>query len=179
MLAVCKQVRTEASPIYYGTNTFEVYTELAEFDSLTVWLTALVQRCGTKPFLRLRIQVYGRIWHKLRHLFPLLNAIRQTGLNLQKTPQMVYGSERKDEVVMSIFSRTGLDRHIIPVLTEAHDLGIRAFQEGWTEEWLEMEFLEWTAAKAQMPSAKAREALLRKQGRKEKRQLTLLATNEQ
>ena len=153
ILAVSRQIREEALPIYFNTNKFMINTKMAELPIVAEWVTRTVENCGLKAFetpeRRLLIVIFDAEWATFESIFPLAEMARATGMdekmllmgihdNLEpmRNPSAEERQKRK-AVEESICALQG-------VLQGALRFGLQARTEGLDAEDFEVAF-QWSA----------------------------------
>ncbi|CAK1360259.1 uncharacterized protein RHO25_003571 [Cercospora beticola] len=127
LLLMSKQVRLEARPLYYSLAKFQVFTYARNLAALFELLNSITESLEPIPGARwpikhVEIYIIKAKWSDFRHLLSLAQIT------------MKYPVE-----VNRVYNTFG---HVIE---KAQELGMRGHQEGWTEEWLAIEFEEWVA----------------------------------
>ncbi|KAK3710821.1 hypothetical protein LTR37_010045 [Vermiconidia calcicola] len=94
MLRVSKQIRSEASLMYYCKNTFIVDIKRCgwhQFAQLAAWLGSIKQLCGVTPLGCIKYRLWPCHWLLLLEAMqPLVETVHETGLQLQKSSNEHY-----------------------------------------------------------------------------------------
>ncbi|KAI6837895.1 hypothetical protein KC332_g5159 [Hortaea werneckii] len=94
LLQVSRNIRDEASKMYYGSNSFIARTKLTDFAKLGTWLEALRRRCGRQPLHAFRISVIDVTWLGLYNAVDLCTAIATSGIELKPLNSPLWRSTR-------------------------------------------------------------------------------------
>ncbi|KAK4495778.1 hypothetical protein PRZ48_013046 [Zasmidium cellare] len=166
LLRVSKQVRVEASCVFYGNNRFRMDAALTsrQFATHVEVCRNIVKTCGPRPFYRLVFDlndVRTELFKEIEHLLPLLELMRDLQFEPDQkcTPGVPLEADDKASSIdsgSSVFKgvRYVIGRH---VLGRAIVLGRRARDERWTESELQekfTKFIEFAAKGNQMSMRK-------------------------
>ena len=125
-------IRQEASAMYFKSNDFNISMNLADMDKATEWLQIIIRRCGNDPFQHLSFYMTKSFWEELENALPLAKLYFENELTLRPLPL---------PTLPSLFHMEDPLREVFPrALEEVIDLGKRAGEEGWSEDWLDVEF---------------------------------------
>ena len=151
LLAVCKQIREEARPLYYANNSFEITTYIWQIHMVAAWISSRIGVCASPSFHELRIDLLGGPWTELDRLSSFLQLIRRLGLSLSAKQSILLISNgpfpdntsgrkllENSVKVMRRFANC-YDEALCQALTMAEN----ANKEGWSEECLDFEFCSW------------------------------------
>lgn len=130
LLAVSRQIRTEAGCIHYKKHQWVIWAEIDELQIATDWLCSLSHKYGPMPFNDLQIVIQSLRWADFQKLLPLIETMRARKL----TTQDINMTETSDYPPL---------RLIISSLSEGLQLGHRAGREGWTAVELKKKFEKW------------------------------------
>lgn len=172
LLSVGKNVRVEASSIYFGLNRFSVCIYPQDIEPVSAWLRSVVLRCGNQPFGNFHFFVVSRefFWPDLYDMLPMVELFAQTGLKLNPGTMTYYESvdrfarTRRNYLLRSNISTAdaltyttveiplfvmSCDRKdkLPAAIQEAVDMGIQAYNEKWEEDKLDKEFDGWFNSK--------------------------------
>lgn len=124
------QIQHEATSIFYSANIFRADVQSLDFSKIVQRLRGVIAEHGvTKPILAIHM-------HKLRiedleKVITLVKLMAETDLVLK--PKFVpYHRGFKH-----------LKKALLPDLDNAVDLGKKAYEQEWSEQWLEDGFIQW------------------------------------
>ena len=156
ILRAAKMIRQEASAMYFKSNDFNISMNLADMDKATAWLQIIIRRCGNDPFQHLGFYMTKSFWEELENALPLAKLYVENELTLRPLPL---------PTLPSLFHMEDPLREVFPrALEEVIDLGKRAGEEGWSEDWLDVEFGTWLDEK--LSEVVPRKAKVAKRGRR-------------
>ncbi|KAI7163502.1 hypothetical protein KC349_g1363 [Hortaea werneckii] len=145
LLQVSRNIRDEASKMYYGSNSFIARTKLVDFAKLGAWLETLCRRCGRRPLHAFRISVIDVTWLGLYNAVDLCKAIATSGVELKPLTSPLWRSTRAR--IIGVDSLIQLNRRwhysIERPLNEALSIVRIAKAGGRTEEWLGRKLVCW------------------------------------
>lgn len=152
LLQTCKQIRKDASPMWYKAQSFCMYAG-EEPDKVAIYvgkLRSVIDRCGPNPFKKFYFCIPAQysLWPKLDEILPFLDFIRETGFEPAteeyKPNLSVRGQDRKAVNYSSVFSMPSANHATLQrVLEDAVTLGRKARHEDWSEEKLAAQFAAW------------------------------------
>lgn len=185
LLQSCKTIRSEAFTMYYKLNEFEASLQLSDAQRASDWLRNMVKRCGNEPFKHFTFFITNTVWSDLHSSRRLATFFSEHNLVLTPVPCRPSGD------IMSKWSswrRESFERYRKPeyecvfrmddpaqtsfriALEEAADLGRKAREEDWSEDWFEYEFGSWLDDKLSSKEAsRARTAVKWRQKQKRER----------
>ena len=156
ILKVNKSIRSEASAMYYKSNDLQIRVKMADFEAASAWLRNVVARCGSHPFRHFAFCPCNAAWANLHYLRDLVQLLRETGFQYPQVPAYY---EPRDSSIFLFPSGFGWG-NLGPSLDEAVELGKKASVEGWSEDWLDVEFGWWVEEKQETgPGAIMRQKL--------------------
>jgi hypothetical protein len=151
LLFVSKNVREEASAVFYKLNDFTIEIDLPQFSQMTAWLERLVDRCGPRLFSTLHISIPHPIWKHLQHARDLARLIQSSGLNVVPGPCaegtcLNFKSNSKSSTCTKA-SLLCVPRHrnrtLRLALLEVVEIAVMAVKEGWEKAKLERMMYRW------------------------------------
>ncbi|KAK5126081.1 hypothetical protein LTR85_011436 [Meristemomyces frigidus] len=134
LLLACKQTRREASPLFYANNALYGTIRNLDFD-IVVHRLRRIHRLGIQTVDLIDFRIIGQYGQRrtLKPLLPFVQLFADTGIEL-KAPEgcdlYSWGPE--------VYRGTHF-AHII----EAQEMCTKAYKEGWSQEMLEDQFVQW------------------------------------
>lgn len=147
ILQASKEIRAEASAIYYANNEFELGVTTKEFEQASQWIRTVVGRCGIKPFKRLIFDVRQAFLKDLGELLPLARLLHDTGVNLGN--KKCSNQDCREDCSFCVargscaFIMSWSQHSLRQALKEVARLGVLARNEDWSSQWLDVEFGLW------------------------------------
>ena len=155
VLRAARMIQQEASAMYFKSNDFNISMNLADMEMATEWLQTIIRRCGNDPFQHLSFYMTKSFWEELEYALPLAKLYFENELVMRPLPL---------PTPPSLFHMEDPLREVFPrALEEVIDLGKRAGEEGWSEDWLDVEFGTWLDEK--LSEVVPRKAKVAKTGR--------------
>lgn len=158
LLLTCKQIRSEATSIFYGTRRWKMSLRLGA-DTMIHFVSRmrdLVAMHGSNPFMGIHINVTHHVWPHLQNMLPLLELMRETGFDPAReryVPQptdWIYEGKRC-ESRSSVFNMCNSmysfyeKGNVQLVLESALVMARRARAEGWSAEELAKYFARFVS----------------------------------
>ncbi|KAI6900029.1 hypothetical protein KC318_g6680 [Hortaea werneckii] len=149
LLQVSRNIRDEASKMYYGSNSFIARTKLVDFAKLGAWLEILCRRCGRQPLHDFRISVVDVTWLGLYNALDLCKAIATSGIELEPLTSPLWRSTRARMLGVDPLVQLNRRWHysIERPLNEALSIVRIAKAGNRTEEWLDRKLMWWLREK--------------------------------
>ena len=141
LLQVNKTIRSGASATYYKSNNFEMTIQMSDLKAASAWLRTIVARCGTDPFGHFQFYLCNLRWIELPFLRDFVQLFRDIDL------QLPIQSPDGRTITAWFWSATRMTHVLDWALAEAVALGKKARVEGWSEDWLDVEFGLWAEEK--------------------------------
>ncbi|KAI7278618.1 hypothetical protein KC345_g5873 [Hortaea werneckii] len=149
LLQVSRNIRDEASKMYYGSNSFIARTKLTDFAKLGTWLEALRRRCGRQPLHAFRISVTDVTWLGLYNAVDLCKAVATSGIELKPLTSPLWRSTRARVIGVDPLVQLNRRWHysIERPLNEALSIVRVAKAGNRTEDWLNRKLTCWLREK--------------------------------
>ncbi|KAI7221455.1 hypothetical protein KC333_g1754 [Hortaea werneckii] len=149
LLQVSRNIRDEASKMYYGSNSFIARTKLVDFAKLGAWLETLCRRCGRQPLHAFRISVIDVTWLGLYNAVDLCKAIATSGIELKPLTSPLWRSTRARMLGVDPLVQLNRRWHysIERPLNEAFSIVRIAKAGSRTQEWLDRKLMRWLREK--------------------------------
>ncbi|GIZ37454.1 hypothetical protein CKM354_000090000 [Cercospora kikuchii] len=125
LLLMSRQVRLEARPLYYSLSKFQVFTYGRDLGALLTVLNRITESLPPIP---------GARW-PVKHVEIYLVKVQWS--NVRQLLSLAQITMKYPVVVNTVYHTFG---HMIE---QAQELGMRGYREGWTDDWLAIEFEEW------------------------------------
>lgn len=131
LFTTSKQIRLEASTIYYNNNTFKAHVEVKRIESFALWLRSRTAELGLRPFEDLRIVIPLSCWEEIFLFFPIIKVVHETGIEVREKPYDINDAETATFLLCTCYGWES-ER----TLEEAVMLGRTAREEKWSAERL-------------------------------------------
>lgn len=143
LLQPCTQIRGEASAMYYALISFNVgYNQL-----LQPFVLRRLSNIASSGTMDLNVAYQSCLYTGRQNLLPLVRLIAKTGLRLR------CGGWNGDQFV---FDEEHQRAHGRSQNFAALELGLKAFDEGWSPEMVDDEYIQWQDTQGQRRGRSAR-----------------------
>ena len=145
LLQVCKTIRTEASSVYYGSNSFEITLPFVTDSRIaTKWLESVIARCGNNPIQHVNFYVRDVCLLSLECFYPIVHLFYEQTLHLSGRPGLEVESRVFFDSVQgpsrSIFYAKYNNLKFQKNIEDAISIGVKAREDGWDEDRVDVEF---------------------------------------
>ena len=145
LLEVNRQVRHETAPYFYSTNNFIAEIVRMDFGPFVQRPREVVGNGATYINLVAVNLTYPKL-AQLENVFDLVKLVADTGLEIRsETVPMIFRSSSKTPARCD---------ELMQALDDALDLALEAYEEKWTKQELENEFMQWVDEKLELGQVK-------------------------
>ena len=173
ILQVSHSVRRETSALYYKSNAFQVSLHFVETEHAVNWVQSIIRRCGNDPFKHFSFYITRLRWTELKYARPFAMLYMEHDLVLRPMSEMpgwapgIHTYDHHGGHFNSLFhTKEFYVDKLWRTLEEVVELGKRARQEGWSQDWFDLEFLRYYDEKMDQEGAKAHRDVIRYRRRK-------------
>lgn len=183
IIGVSRQIRQEALPMLWSKNSFVYHLDVVDrnaIEAMCGWLRSVISSCGLdlSPNLKIKVAHVNVELHLVAFL-PLLNLIRETGLELAASEDVVrYDKGTSSRKLRALYYVAGSSIFIMQhreaqsatqkILEKAVGLGRQSRTENWSQEELEKKYGELIEPQSPTPFYRALSRLTEKQKRRNK-----------